>query len=130
MGFIKAFSGALGGSFADQWKDYYMPRNDVPGTAAIFEAVPQGTNAGRGENTKGSNNIITNGSKIIVPEGTALITVQDGAITGLITEVGGYTYTSDDPNSQSLFVGNGILSSTFGQSWERFKLVENLVHNN
>ena len=121
MGFIKAFSGALGGSFADQWKDYYMPRNNVPGTAAIFEAVPQGTNAGRGENTEGSNNIITNGSKIIVPEGTALVTIQDGAITGLVTEVGGYIYSSDDPNSKSLFVGDGILSSTLGQSWERFK---------
>jgi hypothetical protein len=23
MGFIKAFAGALGGTLADQWKDYY-----------------------------------------------------------------------------------------------------------
>ena len=86
MGFIKAFTGALSGTFADQWKDYYVPRQDVPATAGIFEAVPQGTNADRGQNTKGSENIITNGSKIVVPEGTALITLQDGAITGLIAE--------------------------------------------
>ncbi len=121
MGFIKAFAGALGGSFADQWKDFYMPMQNVPATAAIFRAVPQGTNAGRGENTKGSENIISNGSKIIVPEGTALVTMQDGAITGVITEPGGFIYSSDDPNSRSMFAGNGILSSTFGQSWERFK---------
>ena len=121
MGFIKAFTGALGGAFADQWKDFYGPRGGVPSTAAIFEAVPQGTNAGRGSNTQGSENIITNGSKIIVPEGTALITLQDGAITGLIAEPGGFIYTSDDPNSKSMFSGNGILSSTIGQSWERFK---------
>ena len=121
MGFIKAFTGALGGAFADQWKDFYIPMQGVPVTAGIFPAVPQGTNSGRGSNTKGSNNIITNGSKIIVPEGTALITMQDGAITGCITEPGGFIFTSDDNNAKSMFAGDGFLSSTFGQSWERFK---------
>ena len=121
MGFIKAFSGALGGAFADQWKDFYVPMQGVPATAAIFPAVPQGTNAGRGSNTKGSENIITNGSKIIVPEGTALITLQDGAITGCITEPGGFIFTTDDPNAKSMFSGDGIIASTLGQSWERFK---------
>lgn len=98
-----------------------MPRQGVPATAALFQAVPQGTNAGRGENYKGSENIITNGSKIIVPEGTALITVQDGQITGMIAEAGGFEYRSDDPNSRSIFSGDGILASTIGTSWERFK---------
>lgn len=121
MGFIKAFSGALGGAFADQWKDFYVPMQGVPATAAIFPAVPQGTNAGRGSNTKGSENIITNGSKIVVPEGTALITLQDGAITGCITEPGGFIFTTEDPNAKSMFSGDGIISSTLGQSWERFK---------
>lgn len=121
MGFIKAFSGALGGTFADQWKDFYGPRPGVPGTAALFQAVPNATNAGRGENTKGSDNIITNGSKIIVPEGTALITVQDGQITGLIAEPGGFEFKSDDPNSKSMFSGDGILASTIKESWDRFK---------
>mgnify|MGYP005779115047 CR=1 FL=1 len=121
MGFIKAFTGALGGTFADQWKDYYVPMPNVPGTAAIFQAVPQGTNNGRGSNTKGSENIISNGSKIVVPEGTALITLQDGAITGLITEPGGFIYTSEDSNAKSMFAGDGIISSTISQSWERFK---------
>ena len=121
MGFIKAFTGSLGGTFADQWKDFYMPRPNVPSTAALFQAVPKGENAGRGENTKGSDNIITNGSKIIVPEGTALITIQDGAITGMIAEPGGFEFRSDDPNSKSFFSGDGILSSTIGTTIERFK---------
>ena len=95
MGFIQAFKGSLSGTFADQWKDFFVPMPGVPGTAGIFPAVQQGTNNGRGENTKGSNNIITNGSKFVVPDGLALITVQDGAITGLITEPGGFIYSSD-----------------------------------
>lgn len=121
MGFIKAFTGALGGAFADQWKDFYKPMDMVPATAALYRAVPHGTNNGRGENTKGSENIITNGSKIVVPEGTGLITLQDGAITGFITDPGGYIFTSDDQNSKSFFSDGGIISSTIGTSWERFK---------
>ena len=120
MGFIKAFTGALSSTFADQWKDYYKP-SVVSSTAAFFPAVPVGQNAGIGENTKGSDNVITNGSKILVPTGTALITMQDGAITGCITEPGGYVYSSQDPNSKSLFAGDGIFASTLGTTWERFK---------
>ncbi len=121
MGFIKAFAGAIGGTFADQWKDYLLPMQGVPATAGIYPAVKQETNAGRGANTKGSENIISNGSKIMVPEGTALLTMQDGAITGLIAEPGGYTFSSDDPNAKSIFAGDGIVSSLIVQSWERFK---------
>ena len=121
MGFIRAFRGALGGTFADQWKDFIMPRADITSTTAIFEGVPNGTNAGRGANTRGSQNIITNGSKIVVPEGTALITLQDGAVTGFIAEPGGFIYTSDDPNSLSMFSGDDIVASTIGMAWERFK---------
>jgi membrane protease subunit (stomatin/prohibitin family) len=121
MGFIKAFAGAITGTLADQWKDYYVPRSDVSQTAAIFEAVPNGTNNGRGSNTKGNNNVISNGTKIVVPEGTALITMQDGMVTGLIAEPGGYTFKSDDINSQSLFAGDGFVSSLIKSSWEKFK---------
>ena len=121
MGFIKAFSGALGGTFADQWKDFYTPRSDITPTAAVFQAVPQGTNNGRGENTKGNENIITNGSKIIVPEGTALITMQDGQITGIVAEAGGFEYRSDDPNSKSMFAGDGIFGQTIKSTWEKVK---------
>lgn len=54
MGFIKAFADALGGTFADQWKEFYVPKEGVPGTAAIFAAVLNKTNAERGQNLKGS----------------------------------------------------------------------------
>lgn len=121
MGFIQAIKGAVGGTFADQWKDFYGPMPGVSATAGVFPGVPMGTNNGRGENTKGSINVISNGSKIIVPEGVALITVQDGAITGIITEPGGYEFTTDSVNSKSIFAGDGIIDSIVKQSWERFK---------
>lgn len=119
MGFIQAFTGALEGSLADTWKDFIMPE-DAPATAGVFHGVKKGQNKGRGANTKGSDNIITNGSKIIVPEGCALLTMQDGAITGLITEPGGYTYSSDAQASQSFLAGDSLID-TLKDSWDRFK---------
>ena len=121
MGFVKAFSGAISATFADQWKDFYGPMEGVSATAALYRAIPKGTNNGVGENYKGQENVITNGSKIIVPEGMALITLQDGQVTGLIAEPGGFEFKSDDSNSRSVFSGDGILASTIGTSWERFK---------
>ncbi len=121
MGFIKAFTGALSGTFADQWLDFYVPDPSVSATAGVFPAKPQKTNNGRGENTKSNNNIISNGSKIIVPEGTALVTMQDGMITGIIAEPGGFIYSSDDVNSQSIFAGDSAVSSIIKSTWEKIK---------
>src|SRR5690625_4082301 len=121
MGFIKAFAGALGGTMADQWKDFLVPPRNLAPTAAIFPAVAQGQNAGRGSNTQGSEHIITNGSRILVPEGYGLVTFQDGQLTGFVAEPGGFIYTSTDQNSQSIFADNGFLSATVTTSWERFK---------
>ncbi|WP_062072105.1 SPFH domain-containing protein [Demequina sediminicola] len=121
MGFIRAFSGAIGGTFADQWLDFLTPPTGVSATALLFPAVAQGTNAGRGSNTQASENIISNGSKVVVPAGYGLLTFQDGRITNFIAESGGYIYNSDDQQGQSLFAGDGIISPTVKTSWERFK---------
>lgn len=121
MGLLQAVIGAVGGTLADQWKDFYTVPAGLPSTAALFAAVAQGTNAGRGSNTSASSNIITNGSKIIVPEGYGLLLFQDGKITGFAAEPGGYEWRSDDINSKSIFAGDGIVSPLIMQSWERFK---------
>ncbi len=121
MGFIKAFSGAISGTFADQWLEFYEPQRGVSATAAIIPAVAHNTNAGRGSNTSGSENIISNGSKIIVPEKMALITMENGEITGLIAEAGGFEFKSDDPNSQSVFNHDGIIQSIGGEIVDRIK---------
>ena len=121
MGLVQAVAGSIGGVLADQWKDFYTVPGGLPATAALFAAVPQGTNAGRGSNTKGSSNIISNGSKIVVPEGYGLLLFQDGAVTGFAAEPGGYEWRSDDLNSKSIFAGDGLVDALIKQSWERFK---------
>jgi membrane protease subunit (stomatin/prohibitin family) len=121
MGLFQAVTGSIGGTLADQWKDFYTVPDGLPATAALFAAVPRGANAGRGSNTRGSSNIITNGSKIVVPEGYGLLLFQDGKITGFAAEPGGYEWRSDDVNSKSVFAGNDLVSSLVKQSWERFK---------
>ncbi|KIQ27795.1 SPFH domain-containing protein [Xanthomonas campestris] len=121
MGLVQAVAGAVGGVLADQWKDFYTVPVGLPATAAVFAAVPQGSNAGRGANTGASSNVISNGSRIVVPEGYGLLLMQDGAITAFVAEAGGYEWRSDDVNAQSLFAGDGLVSPLIRQSWERFK---------
>lgn len=121
MGLFKAAIGAIGGTLADQWKDFYTVPEGLAPTAALFSAVARGTNAGRGSNTSASDGIITNGSKIIVPEGYGLVLMQDGAITGLAAEPGGYEWNSEAQDSESVFAGDGFVSPLIKTSWERFK---------
>ena len=125
MGFIQIVVGAatdsLKSTFGDQFLDFLVPPDGVADTAIIFPAVTQATNAGRGENTRGSENIITNGSVVIIPEGYGLLTFQDGAVTSVVGEPGAYKWDSEDQNSKSVFSGGGIFSSTLKTSWERFK---------
>ncbi|MCL6620172.1 MAG: SPFH domain-containing protein, partial [Thermomonas hydrothermalis] len=47
MGLIQAVRGAVGGALADQWQDFYTIPDRLPPTAALFAAVPRGSNAGR-----------------------------------------------------------------------------------
>ena len=66
MGLIKAGAGAVGGVLADQWKEFFyceaMPKE-------LLVTKGQKRVSGRSSNTKGSDNIITNGSGIAVADG-------------------------------------------------------------
>jgi membrane protease subunit (stomatin/prohibitin family) len=121
VGLFKAAFDSIGGVFADQWKDFYTIPEGLQPTAALFAAVPRGTNAGRGSNTKASENVITNGSKILVPEGYGLLLMEQGAITGFAAEPGGYEWNSEAQDSQGIFSGDGFVSPLIKTSWERFK---------
>lgn len=121
MGFIKAAAGAISGTLADQWVDFLLPPDNVPATAVMFPAVPKGQNAGRGSNVRSSENVITTGSKVVVPEGFGLLTFQNGRITNFVAEPGGFIFSDDDQQAKSVFTEGGFLSSTVTSSWERFK---------
>ena len=121
MGLIKAAAGAIGGTLADQWKDFLTIPPQLEPTAALIPAVRNGASAGRGSNTQGSSAILTNGSKVVVPEGYGLLLFQDGELTGFAGEPGGYIWDSEDVNSESIFAGGTLKKSLINQSWERFK---------
>ncbi|HEY1295658.1 MAG TPA: SPFH domain-containing protein [Chloroflexota bacterium] len=121
MGLFRAATDAAFGTLADQYLDFYTVPDGLKSTAALFAAVPRPVNAGRGSNTDASQDVITNGSKILVPEGYGLILMEDGAITGFAAEPGGYEWDSDAQDSQSVFAGQGLVESVVRTSWERFK---------
>lgn len=121
MGLIQAVAGSIGGTLADQWQDFFTVPSNLENTAALFPAVRQGTDFARGSNAKASSAIISNGSKIIVPEGYALLTLQDGAITAVSVESGAYIWDADNPEAESVFSGGGINAALVKQSWQRFK---------
>ena len=105
MGLIKAGIGALGGVLADQWKEFfYCDALDMD--TLMIKGSKRG--GGRSSNTKGSDNIISNGSGIAVADGQCMIIVEQGKIVEVCAEPGEYTYdTSSEP---SIFAGK------FGQS--------------
>lgn len=121
MGLIQAAVGAIGGTLADQWKDFYTVPGGLENTSALFPAAARGTNAERGSNRKLSEAVITNGTKFVVPEGYALLTFEDGAVTSVATEAGAYIWDSENVESKSIFSGGGFTEPLLKQSWERFK---------
>lgn len=120
MGFIQVFKGSLSGSFREQWSDFYGVPDYVTVTSAAFPAVPVST----GYNDKrtgfnGTPGVISNGSRIVVPEGFALVTLQDGRVTGFVAEAGGYEWQSSSPQSSSVFAGQ--FGDALVATWDRFR---------
>ena len=100
MGLIKAALGAAGGVMADQWKEYFYCEA-LP--AKVMMRKGQKKVSGRSSNTKGNDNIISNGSVIAVADGQCMMIVEQGKIVDLCAEPGEYTYdTSTEP---SVFTG-------------------------
>ena len=102
MGLIKAALGALGGSLADQWKDYYYC-DSIPVDTLVTIGKRHGGTQNRSGNTSGEN-IITNGSKLVVNDGQCMIIVDDGKVMEVCAEPGNYTY---DANSAASVLVNG-----------------------
>jgi membrane protease subunit (stomatin/prohibitin family) len=100
MGIISAALQAGGSVLADQWREYfYCPSlsNDV--------LLTKGENKpGRGQNKKGTTNVISNGSIIAVNEGQCMILVDQGQITEICAEAGEFVY--DSSSEPSIFYGD------------------------
>ncbi len=117
MGLIKAAIGSIGGTFADQWKEYFyceaMP-------ADVLVAKGEKRTSGRSSNTRGSDNIITSGSVIAVADGQCMMIVADGRIVEVCAEPGEFTY---DASSEHSVFGDGLgdgFSTFFATVGERF----------
>ena len=117
MGLIKAGIGALGGTLADQWKEFFYCdslENDVlmvKGSKRV---------SGRSSNTKGNDNIISNGSGIAVADGQCMIIVEQGKIVEVCAEPGEFTY--DSSTEPSIFTGKlgDTIKETFKTVGKRF----------
>lgn len=101
MGLIKAGLGAVGGVLADQWKEFfYCEAMDKE----VMVTKGQKRISGRSSNTKGSDNIISNGSGIAVADGQCMIIVDQGRVVEVCAEPGEFTY--DASTEPSIFAGN------------------------
>jgi len=117
MGLIKAGIGALGGVLADQWKEFFYCEALDMDTLVVKGSKRIG---GRSSNTKGSDNLISNGSGIAVADGQCMIIVEQGKVVEVCAEPGEYTYdTSTEP---SIFAGSfgQSLKDTFKSIGKRF----------
>lgn len=117
MGLIKAGMGALGGTLADQWKEFFYCES-MPKEVLVTKGQKRTT--GRSSNTKGNDNIISNGSGIAVADGQCMIIVEQGKVVEVCAESGEFTYdTSTEP---SIFSGNlgESIKETFKTVGKRF----------
>ena len=117
MGLIKAGIGALGGTLADQWKEFFycesMPKE-------VLVTKGQKRVSGRSSNTRGNDNIISNGSGIAVADGQCMIIVEQGKVVEVCAEPGEFTYdTSTEPSIFSGSLGDSI-KQTFKTIGKRF----------
>ena len=117
MGLIKAGIGALGGVLADQWKEFFYC-DALPSDVLVRKGSKR--ISGRSSNTKGSDNIISNGSGIAVADGQCMIIVEQGKIVEVCAEPGEFTYdSSTEPSIFAGKLGRSILD-TFKAIGKRF----------
>ncbi len=117
MGLIRAGIGALGGTLADQWKEFFYC-DAIDKDTLVVKGVKRVSS--RSSNTKGSDNIISNGSGIAVADGQCMIIVEQGKVVEVCAEPGQFTYdTSTEPSIFSGSLGQAILD-TFRTIGKRF----------
>ena len=114
MGLIKAALGSAGSVLADQWREYFYCDSM---SADVLVSKGQKRTGKRSSNTKGSDNIITNGAVIAVNEGQAMMIVEQGQIVEFSAEAGEFTW--DSSTEGTLFYGG--LGAGLKDSWNNLK---------
>jgi len=105
MGLIKAAFGAAGGVLADQWKDYFYCEA-LPADVIVTKGRKRASR--RSSNTRGSENVITDGSVIAVADGQCMIIVEQGKVAEICAEPGEYAY---DSNTEPTIFNGGLSRS-------------------
>ena len=114
MGLIKAALGSAGGILGDQWREYfYCDSMD----ADVLACKGRKRTGSRSSNTKGSDNLISNGAVIAVNEGQCMLIVEQGQIVEFAAEAGEFTWNAS--TESTIFYG-GFGESLKG-SWENLK---------
>ena len=114
MGLLQAGIGALSGVLADQWREYFYC-DSMPENVLMTKGVKR--TGSRNANTRGEDNIITNGSIIAVNEGQCMMIVEQGAIVEFSAQAGEFVW--DNSTEPSIFYGN--LSDNLKSTWELLK---------
>ena len=117
MGLIKAGIGALGGTLADQWKEFFYCEAMAK---EVLVTKGQKRISGRSSNTKASDNIISNGSGVAVADGQCMLIVEQGKVVEVCAEPGEFTY--DSSTEPSIFAGSlgESIKQTFKTIGKRF----------
>ena len=114
MGLIKAAATAISGGLADQWLEVFEA-DDMGGNTVFTKGVPVRT--GKGSNTKGTSNIVSNGSVIHVYPNQFMMLVDGGKVVDYTAEEGYYTVKNS--SAPSLF--NGQFGDTLKEAFNRIK---------
>ena len=114
MGIIKAVTTAVGGALADQWLEAVEP--DDMGDRTVFVRGVQ-VRRGKGSNTKGSSDIVSDGSVIHVYPNQFMMLVDGGKIVDYTAEEGYYKVSHS--SMPSMF--NGQFGEALKESFNRIR---------
>ena len=104
MGLISATMHAVGGTFSDQWKEYFYC-DAIPADTICIKAHKKV----RGFGNHGNDNIISDGSIIALADGQCMVIVEQGQVVDICGQPGEYKY--DSKTEPSLFTGKNLSSS-------------------
>ena len=115
MGLIKAITSSVSQTLGDQFKEF-VTCPSIDSNVLIQRGI---VNHGKG-NKNPSEGVISNGSAIVVPEGMAMMIIDNGEIKEFTATPGTFTYdTSSEPSIFTGKLGEGI-KNTFKTIGKRF----------